>query len=243
MKLKYQPKSILFHSLVHANLPVVGTVPVPGPNTGPVGREGFPAAGSRAESLQLDRANVALGSSVPNASVWELKRIEGCPFREGRGRFCEMPEVSGAAKDAIDQVDTRSMNTSFRPGSATRATSTKGKHQNVRAPAPSDSGSRNGMGADIPHGRLRPPLPSLAHRLWPRQIHGPIRRVGNGNHFGPSNLGGLRLMAKRPMATATGMATGNLPPRPSRSVINQEQIMNHLTQISLDRPEPIEGTG
>ena len=53
------------------------------------------------------------------------------------------------------------------------------------------------------------PLPSLARRLWPRQIHGPGNRYSDGWSIGPSNLGGLRLMAKRPMATATGMAPGN----------------------------------
>jgi hypothetical protein len=55
-------------------LPVMGTALTQGPNFGPVGRDWSPIAGSRAKSLRLYRAEVALGSS---GSLGKLKRIEG----------------------------------------------------------------------------------------------------------------------------------------------------------------------
>jgi hypothetical protein len=63
------------------------------------------------------------------------------------------------------------------------------------------------------------PLPSIAHGLWPRQIHGPGQGTRSRNQFGPLNLGGLRLDVKRPMATATGMAPGDIGPNSLEDVV------------------------
>ena len=106
MNLEYQLTSILLHSPVHANLPVAGTDPTQGPNSGPVGREGFPVAGSRAKSLRPGQADVALGSPFPSDIAWQWKRIEGRPDSVSRGRISGMPEGSGTATETIDKAGT-----------------------------------------------------------------------------------------------------------------------------------------
>ena len=104
MNLECQLRSIVSHSPVRASLPVAGTDPTQGPNSGPVGREGFPVAGSRAKSLRPGRADVALGFSAPSDIAWELRRIEGRPDSVSRGRISEMPEGSGTATETIGQA-------------------------------------------------------------------------------------------------------------------------------------------
>lgn len=104
MNQERQPKSIVFHSPLHASLPVAGTDLTQGPNPGPAGREGSPAAGSRAQSLPHGQADVASGSSGPSDAAWELKRIEGRPDSESRGRISEMPEDSGTASERFQEA-------------------------------------------------------------------------------------------------------------------------------------------
>lgn len=149
MTLKSQSRSILLHLPVHANLPVAGTETTQGPNSGPVGREGFSAAGSRAKSLRLCRADVALGSSEPGDSAWELKRIEGCPVSESRGHYSEMPEDNMTVNEVIAQIGTRLMGEHMLQLSH-RAHSNKWNRVGCKAATPSGSGSRNGMGEAPP---------------------------------------------------------------------------------------------
>lgn len=210
MRFEYQLRSILLYSRAHADLPVAGTDPAQGPNSGPVGREWSPVAGSRAESLRLCRADVALGSSGPGNSAWELKRIEGCPVSESRGRFSEMPEESGAVKKAIHCVDTKIVTNELLPGFSQRETITKWRIKGPTSQLPPTL-ARGMAWGNLP----RATSVRLCHRSL--TASGPPNSWAwsaqrNGNQLGPSNLGGLRLMVKRPMATATGMATGNLLP-------------------------------
>ena len=218
MNQQRQSKSIVFFcSPVHTSLPVAGTEPAQGPNSGPVGRDGFPVAGSRAPSLRLSRADVALGSSVPSDTIWNLKRIEGRPDSVSRGRT--MRDAGRQLNcEGNDESDWHSM----QHGKASLQAPQQGLVTGMRkrglldwpeAPkntAPSGSGSRKGSG-DRPLRQfpLALPPPSAVHRLWPHQIHGPRQPVEDGDRIGPSNLGGLRLRVKRLMATATGMAPGD----------------------------------
>ena len=75
--------------------------------------------------------------------------------------------------------------------------------------AHSDSGSKNVPGAPF---RILLPLPRIARHLCPRQSRGP----GGSNKMVAASahrlVGGLRLLAKRPTATATRMAPGNKAP-------------------------------
>ena len=113
MNKEHQLKSIVFHSPVHASLPVAGTESTLGPNSGPVDRDGSPAAGSRAKSLRRSQAEVALGSSEPSDTTWELKRIEGRPDSESRGRISEMPEGGKTAIETIDPTCTADRGKTF----------------------------------------------------------------------------------------------------------------------------------
>jgi hypothetical protein len=60
--------------------------------------------------------------------------------------------------------------------------------------------------------RILVPLPRIARHLGPRQSRGP----GGSNEMVAASahrlVGGLRLLAKRPTATATRMAPGNKAP-------------------------------
>jgi hypothetical protein len=205
MNQERQPRSIVFHSPVHASLPVAGTDRIQGPKSGPVGIEGSPVAGSRAKSQRLCRADVALGSSAPSDTAWKLKRIEGRPDCASRGRISEMPEASGIAIETTDQASTKFIAAGPSLGSDSPG---EWEHGSLRLRLKEWHGGR-------PWRRFPLPLPSIAHRLWPHQIHGPGRCVDDGDRIGPSNLGDLRLKVKRPMATATGMAPGGTYPRPT----------------------------
>ena len=149
MKQERPPRSIVFNSPVHASLPVVGTAIPQGPNSGPVGTEGCPTAGSRAKALRFCRADVALGSSAPSDNAWELKRIEGRPDCASRGRTSEMPEGSGTAMQTTDQASTTFITVKSCSGGFAQANGKTRSYMLMPGAdnmAPSDSGSRNGTG-------------------------------------------------------------------------------------------------
>ena len=152
MKQERPPRSIVFNSPVHASLPVVGTAIPQGPNSGPVGTEGSPTAGSRAKSLRYRRADVALGSSASSDTACELKRIEGSPDCVTRGRTSEMPEGSGTARQTTDQVSTTFITAKTCFGGCAKANGKSRSYMLMPGPhhkTPSGSGSRNGTG-DVP---------------------------------------------------------------------------------------------
>ncbi len=62
------------------------------------------------------------------------------------------------------------------------------KPRRVGPLAPSNSGSKNGCQGSL--APLSSPLPSIAHHLGPRQIHGPGQTPRHGDVVGPIEFGG-----------------------------------------------------